>query len=499
MKKFLIIGLVLILITGSLMAMGIQDKNQNNVTNTEPVAVERVIPQNAGQVMFSFSGITKKVLPVVVEIDTVEVVKQKINNFFTFNPFDFFFGGNPGTEGGKGNQPKERQFERPGLGSGIIINQTDDTVYVLTNCHVAGKADQITVKLYDGKEFEAAKIGEDSRMDLALISFKCAEKVPVASFGDSDALEVGDIVLAVGTPYGFESTVTAGIVSGLGRKSNPASGGNISTFTDYIQTDASINPGNSGGALVNMLGEVVGINTWIATQSGGSVGLGFAIPSNTAKRIATDFMTKGKVEYGWLGVSIDSIDDSRYPGMAQNLGIEGKSGAMVFNVFKNSPADKAGILPGDYVIKVNGTDITDSNHLTKTIATIPPKERVSFSVIRDKKEKVLSVVLETREDEDKVQSNRDIWPGFIVLDLNEKLCQQFDIDAKTKGVVIAGVSDGTAASKANFQVGDIIQEINDRAITNVGEFYTALNDNRTSKKMFQISRGGQSILVGLIK
>lgn len=492
-KKLLLSLMIIFLCVCGVYAAGLQEQKTGTSGLTDAPATQdsKVVPSTAEQVYFSFSSITKKVLPVVVEIDTVEMVKQPGFNFFS--PFDFFFG-NGGERNGN-HPPKERKFERPGLGSGIIISQDGNKVYVLTNSHVAGKAEKITVKLHDGREFEAKKIGDDSRMDLALISFECNEKVPVAVFGNSDSLEVGDIVLAVGTPYGFESSVTAGIVSGLGRKSSTV--GHVSNYTDYIQTDASINPGNSGGALVNMKGEVVGINTWIATQSGGSVGLGFAIPSNSAKRIATDFMTKGKVEYGWLGVSIGNADENIYPEIRRDLGLGERTGALVLGTFMKSPAAKSGILPGDFIVKVNNEVISDSSHLTKVIAKIPPKEKASFTVIREGKEKVLSVVLETRGEETEIQSNKDIWPGIIAVNIDDNLKEKLQLE-KGDGVVIVNVAHGTAAEKANFRTGDIIQEINDRPIKNMSDFYSAVNDPKTSKKMFQILREGQIIIIGIV-
>lgn len=495
-KKFLLSLIIIFLCVcvSGVYAVGTQEQqaadNKGGVVTAQESQDKRVVPTSAEQVYFSFSSITKQVLPVVVEIDTVEVVKQQSFNFFS--PFDFFFG-NGGERNGN-HPPKERKFERPGLGSGIIIKQDGKTVYVLTNSHVAGKADEITVKLHNGNEYEAKKIGDDSRMDLALISFECEEKVPVAVFGNSDALEVGDIVLAVGTPYGFESSVTAGIVSGLGRKSTM---GQISNYTDYIQTDASINPGNSGGALVNMKGEVVGINTWIATQSGGSVGLGFAIPSNSAERIANDFMTKGKVEYGWLGVSIGNADEEIYPEIRKDMKLGDRKGALVLGTFKKSPAAKSGIMPGDFIVKVNNEAITDSSHLTKVIAKIPPKERAQFTVIRNGKEKVLAVVLESRGEETEIQTNKDIWPGIIAVNIDDKIKEKLELK-DTEGVIIMNVAGGTAAEKANFRAGDIIQEINDRPIRSMSDFYAAINDTGSSKKMFQIVREGQIIIIGIV-
>ncbi len=498
LKRFLLLLLIFIFSVSIIFAMGSseQAKPESGITESQPSHDQRVVPGTKEEVYYSFSGITKKVLPSVVELDVVEVVRQETTPFNFLNPFDFFFGGGRGGDNNNNNGKNGktyREFERPGLGSGIIIKQDGDTVYVLTNSHVAGKADQITVKLSDGKKFEATKVGADDRMDLALVSFKCSEKVPVATFGDSDSLEVGDIVLAIGTPYGYESTVTMGIVSGLQRKST----GNISSYTDYIQTDASINPGNSGGALVNMKGEVVGINTWIATQSGGSVGLGFAIPSNNAKRIANDFITKGKVEYGWLGVSIDTVDENSYPDLRKDLGLGNKGGGLILGVFKDSPADKAGILPGDFITKINGTVISDSTQLTKVIGTIAPKEKAVFTLIRNKKEMTLSVVLEARDDEEKVQANHDVYPGFLAINIDEKMRTKGEL-GDIKGVMIVAVSQGTAAEQANLRAGDIIQEINDKPVTNMLEFYNALND-KSSKKMFQINRKGQKIIIGIVK
>lgn len=498
LKRFLLILLIFMVSASMLFAMGSNESSKpgSGVTEAQPSQDQRVVPGSKEDMYFSFSGITKKVLPVVVELDVVEVVRQETTPFNFFNPFEFFFGGGGGrgNDGsGNNNGRTYREFERPGLGSGIIIKQEGDTVYVLTNSHVAGKADQITVKLSDGQKFEASKIGADDRMDLALVSFKCSDKVPVATFGDSDSMEVGDIVLAVGTPYGYESSVTMGIVSGLGRRST----GNISNYTDYIQTDASINPGNSGGALVNMKGEVVGINTWIATQSGGSVGLGFAIPSNNAKRIANDFITKGKVEYGWLGVSIDSVNENDYPDLRKDLGLGNKGGGLILGVFKDSPADKGGILPGDFITKINGKEISDSVQLTKIIGTIPPKEKAAFTLIRNKKEMTVTVVLEARAEEDKVQANRDIFPGFLAVNIDEKIRTKAKL-GDIKGVMIVSVSQGTAAEKGNFRPGDIIQEINDKPVTNMAEFYSALND-KSKKKMFQIDREGQKIIIGIVK
>ncbi|MDR3200528.1 MAG: trypsin-like peptidase domain-containing protein, partial [Spirochaetales bacterium] len=254
-KRGVFLTLALCLLLGGLSAPGAQE-----LSASETAALEGF--QN------SLRKIAQKTLPVVVEVNVVQVVKQQIPSFSFGSPFEFFFG-KP-----KEDEPKnrEREFRQPGLGSGVIIRKNGEKVYVLTNNHVAGEANEISVKLNDGREYEAKLLGADSRRDLALLVFETKDAVPVAALGDSDKVQVGDWALALGNPLGFESTITFGIVSAVGRR--PMPGMEVGNFTDYIQTDASINRGNSGGALVNSRGEVIGINTWIASQSGGSVGLG---------------------------------------------------------------------------------------------------------------------------------------------------------------------------------------------------------------------------------
>ena len=253
-------------------------------------------------VQASLRDISQKVRPAVVEINVTEVIKQQVPQLDS--PFDWFFNQQQGN-----GQGSTRTFRQSGLGSGIIVKRTGDKVYVLTNNHVVDNATDISVRLTDQRVFKATVVGTDPRKDIALVTFTTKENVAVAELGDSNALQVGDLVLAVGNPLGFESTVTMGMVSALGRRGPQ---GETSSYTDYIQTDASINQGNSGGALVNIDGQVIGINTWIAAPSGGSVGLGFAIPINNAKSAIDQFIAKGRVQYGWLGALIGDIQDTRH-------------------------------------------------------------------------------------------------------------------------------------------------------------------------------------------
>ncbi len=491
---------------GSLFALPpIQNRTQltaPGVTATEtsgsPETVQQIIPQNPPQdnrpvitlspleMQQSFRSVAQNVLPVVVEVNVVEVVRQTVPAFSS--PFDFFFGNPP-----KGGQ--EQEYKRPGLGSGVIVRRDGDKVYVLTNNHVAGEASEITVKLYDQREYPAQIVGSDERLDLALIVFTTKEEVPIATLGDSDSLYVGDWVLAVGNPYGFESTVPAGIVSALGRKPDPSV--SVSRFTDYIQTDAAINPGNSGGALVNLYGEVIGINTWIASQTGGSVGLGFAIPINNAKKAISDFISSGRITYGWLGVVIDD-PTSGEGGVAADLSIAGKKGALVRSLYKDSPADKGGILPGDFIISVNGTAITDSDHLSRVIGTLPPGQEVAFRVIRYGKEMELRIKLAERQSEEKLQQASELWPGFSVIPVTDSIRKELKLPATLRGVVLVGISNDSPPAIAGLKSGDVIMEIGDTQIDSVMSFYKALNQGGR-KVMFTVYRQGAKIMIGMVR
>jgi len=448
----------------------------------------RRVPDTREQVFFSFSTVARQVLPTVVQINTVEVVEQTAPGFRS--PFDFFFG-NPAPRGNE----QRREFRRPGLGSGVIVRQDGRRVYVITNNHVAERAQEIRVKLNDGREFDAKIIGNDSRTDLALIMFETRDSVPVAVLGDSDDLEVGDIVLAIGSPFGFESTVTMGIISALGRHGPRG----IAGFTDFIQTDASINPGNSGGALVNMRGEIVGINTWIATQSGGSAGVGFAIPINNSKRAINEFIATGRITYGWLGVSVGDITGTTAEDVRKSLGIEeNRRGAMIFNLFRNSPAFKSGLLPGDYIIQIDNESIESADHLTRIVGRLAPGANPVFRVIRNREEITLNVGIEARADEREIQRNRDLWPGIIVTNITADMRSELNTDSSVNGVVITSVVPESPAAIAGIRAGDIIQEINDAQISDIGMFYTNLN-SPGARKIFQIHRQGSSVMIGLVK
>jgi Do/DeqQ family serine protease len=434
-------------------------------------------------IQLSFRDIAKRVLPVVVEIDVTETVTQAQGG----SPFDFF--NNRGGQGG----PQE--FQRSGLGSGIVVRQNGSTVYVLTNKHVVESASDIKVKLHDQRTFDAKVVGVDPRKDLALVSFTSKEALPVAELGDSAALEAGDLVLAVGNPFGFASSITMGIVSAIGR-SGPDDG--QSQYTDYIQTDAAINQGNSGGALVDIRGRVVGVNTWIAAPNGSSVGIGFAIPIDNAKKTIDDFISIGKVQYGWLGVQIGDLSETApYTGFAKDLKVEGQKGALVVAMYKDSPAAKAGLLPGDFVVKIDGQDVKGRDNLTLTVGGLAAGSTHEFELVRNGTRMKLSVKIGVRDDKDEVAPAKNLWPGMIVAKLTDELRTAAKVAAGVDGLLVGAVTAETPAAKAGFQAGDVIVSVNGTSAKNVLDYYRALNDTAKRSVSFVANRAGKEITIDM--
>lgn len=424
----------------------------------------------------SFNLVAEQVLPAVVRIDVEEVRRQAAPEGENMPWFDFFFG-EPDSEG------EEREFRTQGLGSGVIVRRDGNTYYVLTNAHVIGEADSIIVTLDDGREYEADLVGSDERKDLALVSMETRDELQVATFGDSNTLRVGDWVVAIGSPFGFQSTVTAGIVSALGRRGGPA--GNIS---DFIQTDASINRGNSGGALVNLRGEVVGINTWITSQTGGSVGLGFSIPINNVKGAVDDFIELGSVRYGWLGVSIRSVPRA----MAEDLRLPSTEGALVYHVFQGSPADEAGLLPGDFVTRINETEIEDSDQLVLMVGDLAVDEIATFRVIRQGEERTVEVRIAERQAERSIaEQNQALWPGLGVFPITEEIRSEAEVPGNVEGVIVSSVESRTPASVAGLRVGDIITRVGTVPVASVLGFYRELNATESDVGL-QVWRDGST-------
>ena len=425
----------------------------------------------------AFRSVSAEVLPSVVEIDVVETKTVEMGNFMNGFPFNYFF--DFGNESNGGTQ----EYKQTGLGSGVIVRKDKNTYYVLTNHHVAGSATEITVKLHDLREFTGTLVGSDDRKDIALVSFECSEDLPVAKLGDSDLVQIGDICFAMGTPMGYASSVTQGIVSATGR-----TGSSIGNISDFIQTDAAINQGNSGGPLVNIYGEIIGINTWIASSSGGSQGLGFSIPINNIKKAIDAFIQDGKVTYGWMGVSLVEITDE----YKKALGVEGQKGAFASQVFIDSPAYKGGLKPGDFVIGLNGKVVKDVDQLVRDVGDLTVGEAAIFEVIRDGKNIELTCIIESRT-QDVLNDSAKQWPGFVALPLTDDIRKELNVGDKINGVVVSNVQAKSPAAALSLQTGDVITAVNDIAISGIEDFYSVLADEATNEVWYDIYRNGMNM------
>jgi serine protease Do len=417
----------------------------------------------------SFSELAEAARPGVVNIRTVKTIKgggPVFRHFFgspfggNRNPFDEFFGPFQG-------DGQQRDFKQRSLGSGFII---DDSGYIVTNNHVIEDADQIKVILADNKEFDAELVGRDPKTDLALIRITGANGLKPLELGDSENVRVGTWVVAIGSPFGLEQTVTAGIVSAKGRiiGSGP--------YDDFIQTDASINPGNSGGPLLNMDGKVVGINTAIIASG---QGIGFAIPINLAKGIIDQLKDKGEVTRGWLGVGIQDLT----PELAEYYGLKEEKGVLVTQVFEGDPADKAGIKVNDILLSVDGKRLTTGRELSAMIANTPVGHQTKVDLIRDGKKKTVTVTLAKRDENEKpvASQSRDSGElGIEVTDLDSDIARRLGIDAKETGVLVTDVKDDSLARAADVRPGDIIKEINRTVVKDRKDFVELMNKNKDS-------------------
>jgi serine protease Do len=413
----------------------------------------------------NFSKLAEKAGPAVVNIRTVKTIKGGGPVFRHFqrgprgreNPFNEFFEKFFGDE-------MQREFKQPSLGSGFII---DKEGHVVTNNHVIEDADQIKVKLDDDNEFDAEVVGRDPNTDLALLKIKSDEDLPVLEMGDSDKLKIGQWVVAIGSPFGLERTVTAGIVSAKGRVigSGP--------YDDFIQTDASINPGNSGGPLLNMKGEVVGINTAIIASG---TGIGFAIPIKLAEGIIAQLKSEGEVTRGWLGVAIQDLTGE----MAEYYGLKDRKGVLVADVFKGDPAEKAGIRAKDIILEVNEQKIETSRQLTSMIAGLKVGESAKIEVFRDGKVKTFNIKLAKRDDaklasRGTTRETEETESGIRVTDMTPEIAQRFNL-GDTAGVVVVDVEPESKGADAGVQVGDIIKEINHQVIETVADYTKAMGE-----------------------
>ncbi len=413
-----------------------------------------------GQLSDALAEVAAAARPAVVNISTTSTVSVEQNPFGnTFNdPFFRHFFGDQFPQGQK------RTYKSSALGSGVIVSSDG---YILTNNHVVKGADEIKVILFDKREFKGKVVGTDERTDLAVVKIG-AKNLPALGFGESGKMKTGDIVLAVGNPFGLNQTITMGIVSAVGR-----SNVGIADYEDFIQTDAAINPGNSGGALVNGSGELVGINTAIFSTSGGYMGIGFAIPSDMAKSVMDSIIKNGKVTRGWLGVTIQNLT----PELAKSLDIKGTEGALVSGVEPDSPAAKEGIKRGDLIIALNGKKIVDATGLRNTVAAYAPGTNIELKVVREGKEQNVTVKLGENNEKHKVSASTEydnVLKGVAVQELSAGLRSKLNIPEGVNGVVVTGV-DPAAAGHTVLRPNDVIQEVNRAAIQSVQDYERAVS------------------------
>jgi serine protease Do len=441
------------------------------------VAAGPIIPAALPVPSGSFAKIAEAVSPAVININTVtrgSIGRTPIEEFFGEEFFRRFFGDAP-----------EREYRQRSLGSGVIV---DASGIALTNAHVVERATDIEAVTADGKKFKAKVVGVDRRTDLAVLRLQGSGAFPTATLGDSDKVKVGDWVMAIGSPFGLQQTVTAGIISAKGRTINHG------PFDDFLQTDAAINPGNSGGPLVNMSGEVIGINSAILSRTGGNVGIGFSIPSNMAKRIYTELVAKGKVTRGWLGVSIQPLT----PELAQSFGLREPKGVLISDVVADSPAEKAGVAAGDIITEFDGKRVDTPQELQRVVAVTPPGKSVPLKVWRDKSARTLEIKTGETPDEAVALRSSNKGRGLLGLEVRPvtpEIARQLNLRG-ADGVVVARVDEDSSAAEAGLQRGDVIREVNRQPVRSVQDFERATRELKEGDRVtVRLQRGQQSLYV----
>ncbi|MEO6004025.1 MAG: DegQ family serine endoprotease [Opitutus sp.] len=433
----------------------------------------------------SYAPVVKKAAPSVVKVQVTEKAKNVSGSdlppFLNQPGFREFFG----DQFGQGRRGTLRQPPQEGLGSGVIVSPDG---YILTNSHVVKGADTIKVSLGDGRDLNAKVVGTDPQTDLAVIKID-AKDLPAITFADSDKVEVGDRVLAVGNPFGIGQTVTSGMVSGLGRATMGLD------YEDFIQTDAAINPGNSGGALVDAEARLVGINTAILSRTGGFQGIGFAIPANLARNVMEQLVSTGKVVRGYLGVTMQDIN----PELADQFKLTTRQGALVADVVPESPADKAGVKGGDVIVALQGKPVTDSRHLKLAVANVAPGQKVNAQVLREGKKVDVEFTVAARptdralargegrsgrlgQDDAENDDDTGTLNGVGVGDIDPQTRREFDVPAKVRGALVTSVDPDSAAAAAGLQPGDVIQEINRQPVKTADEAVKLTEKTGESKK-----------------
>ena len=441
------------------------------------------VPKQMEETSRAFSEIVRAVSPAVVNISSTKVIKKQPTPFDEF--FDFLY---PFPDG-RGKRWKEQS-----LGSGVIVSPDG---YIVTNNHVVEQADEIKVILIDKKSFKAKIVGSDPKTDIAIIKID-AKGLPVLPWGDSERLQVGEFVLAIGNPFGLSHTVTMGIISAVGRADV-----GITDYENFIQTDAAINPGNSGGPLVNIKGELIGINTAIFSKTGGYQGIGFTVPTNMVRIVMDQLIKQGKVTRGWLGITIQELT----PEIAQKFGLKQSEGALVSDVAKGSPAHRAGMARGDIILEFNGKKVRDVATLRNMVAQSKVGSQVEIKVLRRDREITLKANIMELPTEmgDVVPSSSNSMDmsdsalsGITVMDINAAVAKQLGIDRDEKGVVIVKVEHGSSAEDAGLRKGDVVQEIDRQRINGLNDFNKATSKIRTEDTVLLfVNRSGRKFYVAL--
>jgi serine protease Do len=467
---------------------------QKNAKASVPVVVNEAPLARDTKFTTSFSPVVKKVAPSVVNIFTTKTVKNPYGSDmspFSSDPFFRRFFGNPYDEGD--TRPQKRSHKERSLGSGVIVSKDG---YILTNNHVVDGADEIKVALAKGtKEYDAKVIGRDPRTDITLLKIE-AEGLSYITLADSDKVEVGDVVMAIGNPFGIGQTVTMGIVSAVGR-----GGFGVEDYEDFIQTDAAINPGNSGGPLVDAEGRLVGINTFIISRSGGNQGIGFAVPINLARDVMERLRKDGSIVRGYLGVMIQDLT----PELAKEFDMEEQPGALVSGVTEKSAAAEAGLKSGDVIVEFNSKPIQDSRQLRLLASKTSPGTKVDVKVLRHGKEKTFAVTLkELPGEKAKAKGERDAensstddaLDGVEVGDITPAARRKFELPDDLKGALVTGVDPESVASEKGLKPGDVIEEINRKPITNADEAVEASKHVKNKRTLLRVwSHGGSRYVV----
>ena len=437
-----------------------------------PVFASLPLVDSQGTVLPSLAPMLKRTTPAVVNIATSGTVRIQESPLFN-DPFFRHFFEQP-------SQPRERKTQS--LGSGVIVNAKKG--YIITNNHVIDKADVITVTLHNGETYEAKLIGTDPDSDVAVIQIK-AKNLNASPLADSEKLQVGDFAVAIGNPFGLGQTVTSGIISAIER-----SGLGIEGYENFIQTDASINPGNSGGALVNLRGELIGINTAIFSQSGGSQGIGFAIPINMANNIMQQLLQYGEVKRGRLGAQAQDLT----PQLAEAFNIAFRRGAVISHVEKDSSADRAGLKPGDIVIEINGKTVRNANTLRNNMGLLRIGQSVEMKVLRDKKTLIVKAVVSEQDKQKDNISGKELHPHLTGTEL-QNIQPSSKLYGRIEGVIIAAVTAGSPAARTGLRRGDIITSANRKNIKNITELQNTISSNKSL--LINIRRGNGSLFLFL--